>query len=484
MIIKELFVLALTGFIAVTGATRPKKVRNFIYVIPDGFGPASETMARDYVHFTNNATTQLPVDKLLIGSIRTRSSDSYVTDSAASATAYSCGIKTYNGAIGVSDDVMPCGTVLEAAKAKGFKTGLVVTSRITHATPASYVAHIWDRDEESEIALQEIGYTHPLGPQVDILLGGGRCYFIPNTTEGSCRKDGIDVLKLAKGYGYSVFQDRKAFDKKQRLPYMGLFTLDHMSYEIDRDPKIEPSLTEMAIKALDDLYKATKYTEEGFFVMVEASRIDHAGHASDPSGHLHDILQYNTVIKAITKWIDSHSDSPTVMISNADHECGGLTLGDNYMWLPDALTKSKASSEFLAKQWAAYAGADSDNFLLGLFQKYGVLNPTADELAAAKAAKNNANFVFAGALAKLLKVNFATLGHTAVDVSLFGYGPGNEDFFSNHDNTEVAWFTAKKLGLDLDSISRLLQVETEWIKEHVKPKGAPKVKRNLALHHH
>lgn len=107
-------------------------------------------MARDFVHFTNNATSQLPVDELLIGSIRTKSSDSYVTDSAASATAYSCGIKTYNGvccleglghhclypnnaqAIGVNDDIMPCGTVLEAAKAQGYKTGLVVTSRITH----------------------------------------------------------------------------------------------------------------------------------------------------------------------------------------------------------------------------------------------------------------------------------------------------------------------------------------------------------------
>ena len=102
-------------------------------VIPDGFGIASETMARDYVHWTNNGTTVLPIDEMVIGLVRTKATDSYVTDSAASATAYSCGIKSYNGAIGVDDDIIPCGTVLEAAHLKGLKTGLIVTSRITHA---------------------------------------------------------------------------------------------------------------------------------------------------------------------------------------------------------------------------------------------------------------------------------------------------------------------------------------------------------------
>lgn len=88
-------------------------------MVPDGFGVASETMARDYMHWKNNATTVLPIDQMVIGLVRTRASNSYVTDSAASATAYSCGIKSYNGAIGVGDDFMPCGTVLEAAHLQG-----------------------------------------------------------------------------------------------------------------------------------------------------------------------------------------------------------------------------------------------------------------------------------------------------------------------------------------------------------------------------
>lgn len=231
-----------------------------------------------------------------------------MTDSAASATAYSCGIKSYNGAIGVDDDYEPCGTVLEAAHLQGmspsppplppppstsdltppgYKTGLIVTSRITHATPATFASHIYDRDLESKIALQEIGYAHPLGRTVDIILGGGRCFFTPNTTANSCRDDGIDGLALAKDLGYTVFSDRKTFDSKDlKMPYLGLFTEDHMSYEADRDAAKEPSLKEMAIRGLNDLYAATEDSEKGFFVMVEASRIDHAGHANDPVGRL------------------------------------------------------------------------------------------------------------------------------------------------------------------------------------------------------
>ncbi|KAJ1651299.1 vacuolar alkaline phosphatase, partial [Coemansia sp. RSA 25] len=120
------------------------KKRNVILMISDGFGPASETMARNYVQQINDLPVgfQSSLDEILVGSSRTRSKDSLVTDSAAGATAFSCLIKTYNGAIAVADDKMPCGTVLEAAKLqRGMLTGLVATSRITHATPASFSAH-------------------------------------------------------------------------------------------------------------------------------------------------------------------------------------------------------------------------------------------------------------------------------------------------------------------------------------------------------
>jgi len=138
------------------------KGKSMIQMISDGFGPASETFACSISQLQNGGdwNTQLPLDKHLVGSIRTRSADSLVTDSAASATAYSCSVKSRNSFIGVDNDQKPCGTVLEAAKAKGYNVALVTTSRVTHATPASYSAHVNDRDNENEIASQQLGATY------------------------------------------------------------------------------------------------------------------------------------------------------------------------------------------------------------------------------------------------------------------------------------------------------------------------------------
>ena len=125
-------------------------VKNIIFMISDGFGPASQTLARNYYQSINGfpENTTLPLDSILVGSSRTRSASSLVTDSAAGATAFSCGLKTFNGAIGVDEEGKVCATVLEAASEMGFRTGLVVTSRITHATPAAFSAHVLGRDDE------------------------------------------------------------------------------------------------------------------------------------------------------------------------------------------------------------------------------------------------------------------------------------------------------------------------------------------------
>ncbi len=155
--------------------------RNLIFMVSDGMGPASLTMARNFRAFTGNfppldsnepllmnKVEKLPhddilvLDKHFIGNSRTRSTSSLVTDSAAGATAFSCGLKSYNGAISMLPDHTPCGTVLEAAKRAGYLTGLVVTTDITDATPACFASHANMRTEEDLIAQQEVG-EHPLG---------------------------------------------------------------------------------------------------------------------------------------------------------------------------------------------------------------------------------------------------------------------------------------------------------------------------------
>jgi alkaline phosphatase len=128
----------------------------------------------------------------------------------------------------VGPDKMPCGTVLESAKIhRNMKTGLVVKSRITHATPAAFSAHISWRDAENDIAEHQLGYT-PLGRTVDLMLGGGLCEFLSNTTEGSCRMDNRDLLEEGKeDFGWNTIRSRQEFDQldetRVELPLMGLF---------------------------------------------------------------------------------------------------------------------------------------------------------------------------------------------------------------------------------------------------------------------
>ncbi|KAJ1305659.1 hypothetical protein OPQ81_000655 [Rhizoctonia solani] len=415
------------------GPKGSKKVRNLILTIPDGFGPASEVFARDFVQWNNTATgwnRQLGSDKVQIGSIRTRSTDSYVTDSSASATAYSCAIKTYNGAVGIDEDGNPCATVLEAAKRAGYTTGMVVTSRVTHATPASFASHIYDREAEPTIAEQIVG-DQPLGRVTDLILGGGLSMFWPNTTTGSSRKDGpVRALMHFRG------------GKSAKLPYMGLFTASHMSYEVDRDPSVEPSLLEMTKTALETLKQATRNTKKGFFIMIEASRIDHAAHANDPVGHLHEIIMYNEVVDYLREWIDKNQD--TVMIGTADHECGGLTLAD-------------------------------------LFAQYGITDANSTEIAVAKANKGNTNFIdthIGQAMGRRAMIKWGTGGHTAVDVNLIGYGPNIERMAGNRDNTEVGQFITDQLGLDLPSATTILndKKNEKWLVEKV---GRDKVERGV-----
>ena len=111
----------------------------------------------------------------------------------------------------VNPEKVPCGNVLESAKYLGLATGLVVTSSITDATPASFSAHVINRTMEADIAVQQIG-DNPLGRQVDLMFGGGRCFFLPNSTEGSCRVDERDLVNESRERGFKYFSTRKEFD--------------------------------------------------------------------------------------------------------------------------------------------------------------------------------------------------------------------------------------------------------------------------------
>ncbi|KAJ2859852.1 vacuolar alkaline phosphatase [Coemansia erecta] len=464
------------------------KKRNVILMISDGFGPASETMARNYMQKTRNFTIsyQSPLDEILVGSSRTRSSDSLITDSAAGATAFSCQMKSYNGAIGVDSNKTPCGTVLEAAKIqRGMATGLVVTSRITHATPAAFSSHTASRNMEDLIAEYQIG-NYSLGPTVDLIFGGGQCHFVgksqPNGVQ-SCRLDDRDLWSEAQKNGYTTLSSRKEFDaldssNASLLPLLGTFASSHMDYEIDRDPKAQPSLAEMSRKALEILEHATRKKNAGFFLMIEGSRIDMAAHSNDPAAHVRDILAYWEAVSVVRKFVDENPD--TVLISVSDHETGGFSVAKQltseyprYLWNPHVLEPVKHSFEYISLQLlphqpdtgVARGDTDSDIYKMvrdKVFPEWmGIKDATHEEILAVARETDSVNLrqLLSTAISNRAQLGWATHGHSAVDVNLYAYGRDADLLRGNHENTDIGNFIVQALGLDLAAITLKIRAE-------------------------
>lgn len=472
------------------GTAKPTGKRNLIFMVSDGMGPASLSMTRSFRQHIEGLPIDdvLTLDKHLIGNSRTRSSSSLVTDSAAGATAFSCGLKSYNGAISMLRDHTPCGTVLEAAKRAGYMTGLVVTTDITDATPACFASHVDVRIQEEEIALQEIG-EGPLGRVVDLMLGGGRCHFLPNTTEGGCRTDGIDVTEIAqKQHGWQYINNRAGFErlrggKNITLPTLGLFAERDIPFEIDRRnmEDIYPSLDEMARTAIIALEAATKDSDKGFFLMIEGSRIDHGGHFNDPAAQVHEVLAYDKTFASVVDYIEK-SSIPSVLVATSDHETGGLAVArqlrpsyPDYKWIPQALANASHSSEYLTQRLYAFvrdAGGlgkvdldDLRNFIqVEIITGLGIEDYTKEDVQQVidNLPLGTALYAFSDLVSRRAQIGWSTHGHSAVDVNIYG-SKGAEKLRGNHENTEVGAFLRAYLDLDgaVEEVTRVLKEKLE-----------------------
>ncbi|MCJ1272886.1 hypothetical protein MMC21_000675 [Puttea exsequens] len=459
--------------------------RNLIFMVSDGMGPTSLSLTRSFrqTQLGLPASDVLVLDQHLIGQSRTRSSSSLITDSAAGATAFSCGKKSYNGAISVLPDHSPCGTVLEAAKRAGYTTGLVVTTRLTDATPACFAAHVNRRDEEDTIAEQMVGIGHPLGRMVDLLMGGGRCHFLSNSTVGSCRGDEKDVRTMAEDDGWSYVSDRKAFDGLKlgsavELPLLGLFAHEDIPYEVDRRTMEDtyPSLDQMTKTALRALSDATKDGDQGFFLMIEGSRIDHAGHGNDPVAQVHEVLAYDKAFASVLEFLDK-DPVQGVLVGTSDHETGGLAtarqLHDRYpiyQWYPDVLLNSSHSSAYLAyalaharsqhPDWSSDALAEHvrTHFVEDGLGVYDATDEEIDRLVDNAHDPWPASYVFADIISRRAQVGWSTHGHSAVDVNIYASEQKHvKALIGNHENTEVGKFLRDYLNVDVDDITKELK---------------------------
>lgn len=317
------------------GAGDDESAKNVIIMIGDGMGFPQMTLARiekSGENLSRYASVELAMDGMEhSGYVSTHSANSFVTDSAPAATAIATGVKTNNGVIGQDATAIPkvrdgqnLTTILELAEKAGLSTGLVTTTRVTHATPAGFYAHVDNRDNESEIADQLVQSN------VEVILGGGLQYFVGKNDTGfpgieSKRNDNRTVLADFASRGYVCVFNGTAFDgiernKTEKL--LGLFDGSHMLYELQREASTEkePSLAEMTVMATSILSKNPK----GFFLMVEGGRIDHAGHERNQSHNVADTLAFDDAVKSALDFARQNND--TLVIVTADHECGGLVL--------------------------------------------------------------------------------------------------------------------------------------------------------------
>lgn len=429
---------------AAPSAASPK---NVIVMIPDGMGPAELTLAR-----LASGRKEMALDEHLIGSAMSSSDNRMVTDSGAAGTALASGIRTNNDYVGMNAQGEPVASVLEAAKwQRKMATGLVVTSRITYVTPATYSAHVINRDDEETCAVQQLA----LG--MDVMIGGGQGFFLPANAGGK-RKDNRDLLAEAKGAGYQVVTTREAFGRNLRMPVLALLTADHMHYEIDRPAASEPSLEEMTRQAIALLSTRA----EGFFLMVEGSRIDHAGHVGDGGTNIKEVLAYDAAFAAAVEF--ARRDGNTLVVSVADHETGGLTINggqwDTRAAGPLRLNAIKASAE---KMVDLVRGGKTLAEVAGAFA--GITNLTAAETAAYTAAvTGQASTQQARSIAALVKIintraaiAWASSGHSAVDVGVYAFGPGSEQFRGAHPSSHVATAVAELLKLDLAEATKELR---------------------------
>jgi alkaline phosphatase len=277
---------------------------NIILLIGDGMGLTQISAGM----YSQGNTTALEKFKV-VGLHKPHASNQLVTDSAAAATAFACGVKTYNGAIGVDADTVAKETILEMAEKKGLSTGLVASSTIVHATPASFFAHNKYRKNYEEIA------TDIVDSGVDFFVGGGKSFFVSREDERN-----LYAELTTNGYVISDFFqrdfDQVVIDPTKKFGYLSS-NKDPIPVAQGRDYLIPAS--KEAIKYMD-----TQNNPNGFFLMIEGSQIDWGGHANEPDYVTSEFHEFDKIIDAAYEY--ARKDGNTLVIVTADHETGGLAI--------------------------------------------------------------------------------------------------------------------------------------------------------------
>ena len=429
-------------FAAALSASTAHAARNIIVLIGDGFGQSQFIAARTYSQ--QQLGQDLHLARLMqrrccLALVTNDTADALVTESAAAAGQIATGQKMTASAISMAaDGKTPVTTIMELARRQGKATGLVTTSGITDATPAAFAAHVANRSDQASIAAQQLAFG------VDVLLGGSREFFLPESAGGK-RKDGRDLVAEARTAGYAYAQTADELRAAASGRVLGLFNMSRMALEIDRAGTAEPSLAQMT----DDTLRLLSRNPDGFVAMIEGGRIDHAAHRNDAPATIHDTLAFDAAVGRALAFAEQHPD--TLVIVTADHETGGMALignsktSKNYVGMDSvALARAKMSFERLGQLWGKKP--DAATIKRSVHEQLGVeltdaevqtvLDDTLRKLDPA-----NYTYPLIHSLAFVLRpywrIGFASQTHTASPLFAVGHGPGAEKLGGMMHNTEL-----------------------------------------------
>lgn len=376
--------------------------KNVILFVGDGMGTAQRNAIR---LATVGLEGKLAMDDMPYTGLVHTSSTVPVTDSAAAATAFASGVKTYNGAIGMNADKKKVKTIMEYAKEAGKSTGVVTTSQVTDATGAAFGAHVEDRSKQSDLALQFITES-----KIDVILGGGEDFWYPAGNPGKFKDEPAEdpsekskgtqgnLVNKAKQLGYTYVSSKEELQKTKSGKLLGLFANEEM---FQQNPEGEGdiynpvvSLPDMTKKALDTL----STNKKGFFLMVEEEGTDEFAHANNAKMTIKSGQELDKAVKVAKEFAKKNPD--TLVLVLADHETGGFSI--------EPVDSEDESGDGISQEDGPFA-----------------------------IAKSKQNFV----------VDWTTSGHTAVDIPLTATGKNAELFSGIYENTEVFSKLMQALGL-------------------------------------
>ena len=463
------FVLSIFLIITVLiSMAQPKPVKNVILMITDGTSTSLISAARWYQTYLDPTQTTLNIDPYVCGLVRTNSSDAPIGDSAPTTSCYVSGMPTQTGFIStypVATDhdlvpvdatraYQPLATLLEAAKILQHKsTGLVFTCEFPHATPADCSAHTYRRGRYSVIIPQMV-HNH-----LDVVMGGGVSYLKENYQND------------LKNEGYSIFlDDINGFRNCSKAPVWALFGESHVPYRLEADPQTTPSLAEMTRKAIDLLSK----NENGFFLMVEGSKVDWAAHDNDAKNALIEFLEFDKACGEALRFAEK--DGETLVLILPDHGTGSVTIGNaksnhgydkfSLQELMSPIDNYKLSNSTMAEKLKKADTAEWPK----LFETYFGFTPQPAEITYLTTAcdypnssipeeQRRQNLSVCKMLSQIIYgrtyFGFTTFGHTIENVFLAVYHPQNDILKGVPTNIDVFKYLRGQMNLtdDMDKLT-------------------------------